>query len=114
MNVHVTSASTTVKPKFGFWYYCDEVDRRLAGKRTCPLPNGWASMSVPLLYETIMARRPAPEVTLHALYYAVRFRGVSALDEPVNIERLSRCDATQREKLNAFIKKLHGANHDGV
>jgi hypothetical protein len=98
----------------GFWHYCAEVDRRLAGKRTCPLPEGWDSMSLPVLYETLMARRQTAWVTLAALIDAVRTRGVAALDEPANIERLSRCDATAREKLNAFIEEEHGANHGSV
>jgi hypothetical protein len=114
MNMHVTSASTGVKPNFGFWYYCDQVDRRLAGKRTCPLPDGWDSMSLPVLYETLMARRPTPWVTVAALIHAVRLRGLAALDEPANVERLTRCDAAAKEKLNAFIEKEHGDNHGCV
>jgi hypothetical protein len=98
----------------GFWKYCAEVDRRLAGKRTCPLPDGWDSMSLPVLYETLMARRARPRVTVLALMHAVRERGLAVLDEPANVERLLRCDETAREKLNAFIKERHGDNHDSI
>jgi hypothetical protein len=81
----------------GFWKYCAEVDRRLAG--TCPLPA---------------RSRATPRVTVLALMHAVRERGVAALDEPANVARLSRCDAAARAKLNAFIttkmEPIHGGS----
>jgi hypothetical protein len=77
----------------GFWKYCAEVDRQNAGKPASPAPS-----------------RGTPRVTVLALMHAVRSRGVAALDEPANIERLLRCDAAAREQLNAFIEqKQHGA-----
>jgi hypothetical protein len=72
----------------GFWKYCAEVDRRLAG--TCPLPA---------------RNRTTPRVTVLALMHAVRLRGVAALDEPANVVRLSRCDVAAKAKLNAFIEQ---------
>jgi hypothetical protein len=116
--VNVAFAAGGVKTFYddniGFWKYCAEVDRRLAGKRTCPLPDGWDNMSLPVLYETLMARRPTPWVTVQILIDAVRLRGVAALDEPANVERLLRCDAAAREELNASIEEKHGDNHGSV
>jgi hypothetical protein len=50
--------------------------------------------------------RPTPEVTIEAIVYAVRERGVSALKEPENLERLSRCDEAARAQINQRIAKL--------
>ena len=37
---------------------------------------------------------------------AVRARGVAALEELANIERLSRCDEAARARINAFIERM--------
>lgn len=48
-----------------------------------------------------MKQRPTPETTIEAIMYCVRERGVNALTETANIERLSRCD-------DAAIAKIKG------
>jgi hypothetical protein len=50
-------------------------------------------------------RRPTPQVTVEAIMYAVRQRGVAALKEPANIERLSRCDAAALAQIDTRLKK---------
>jgi hypothetical protein len=37
-------------------------------------------------------RRPTPQTTVEAIMYCVRERGLAALTEPGNVERLNRCD----------------------
>ena len=50
--------------------------------------------------------RPTPQTTIEAILYCVRERGVSALKEPENLERLSRCDEAARAQINQRIAKL--------
>ena len=50
--------------------------------------------------------RPTPEVVVDALVYCVRQRGLAALQEPANLERLSRCDASSKYQLNYRIERL--------
>jgi hypothetical protein len=52
--------------------------------------------------------RPTPEVTIEAILHCVRKRGLSALKEPANVERLARCDAHAREEINKQIQKIEG------
>jgi hypothetical protein len=47
-----------------------------------------------------------PQTTIEAIMWTVRSRGVAALNEPANIERLSRCDDAARTEINERIAKL--------
>jgi hypothetical protein len=47
-----------------------------------------------------------PQSTIDALVYCVRVRGIAALDEPNNKERLARCDADAREQINGRIETM--------
>jgi hypothetical protein len=51
-------------------------------------------------------QHPTPQVTVEAIMLCVRERGIKALQEPDNIERLSRCDTAARQQINARIEKL--------
>jgi hypothetical protein len=50
--------------------------------------------------------RPTPQVTIEAVLYCVRERGLAVLKEPANLERLSRCDEAARAQINERIAKL--------
>jgi hypothetical protein len=50
--------------------------------------------------------RPTPQVTIEAILYCVRERGVAALKEPANLERLARCDAAAKAQIDKRIGKL--------
>lgn len=50
--------------------------------------------------------RPTPQTTIEAILYCVRGRGLAALSEPANIERLRRCDAAARQQINERIAKM--------
>lgn len=52
--------------------------------------------------------RATPWVTVEAIMLCVRERGIAALDEPANIERLSHCDAAAKAEINRRIAKLKG------
>jgi hypothetical protein len=60
-------------------------------------------------YERSLERRPTPQTTIEAILYCVRTRGVEALNEPENIERLSRCDDAAKTQINQRIAKLVAA-----
>jgi hypothetical protein len=47
--------------------------------------------------------RPTPQSTVAAILYCVRERGIAALNEPVNIERLSRCRAGALAQIDARL-----------
>jgi hypothetical protein len=47
-----------------------------------------------------------PQSTIDAVVYAVRIRGVAALEEPANEERLSRCDEAAMKQINERIEKI--------
>ena len=56
--------------------------------------------------ERMLHNRPTPPVTIEAVLYSVRERGLAALKEPANLERLSRCDEAARAQINERIAKL--------
>ena len=51
------------------------------------------------------ATRTTPRTTIEAILWCVRERGVEALRETANIERLLRCDATARAEINERITR---------
>jgi hypothetical protein len=56
------------------------------------------------------APRPTPQTTVEAVMWTVRERGLKALGEPLNQERLSRCDAAARAQINQRIENLLAAD----
>jgi hypothetical protein len=50
--------------------------------------------------------RPTPQVTVEAIFHAVRERGLAALKEPATRERLARCDAAALEQIDQRISRL--------
>ena len=51
-------------------------------------------------------QRTTPQATVDAILHSVRERGLQALKEPANVERLSRCDEAARAGINRRIEKL--------
>jgi hypothetical protein len=49
---------------------------------------------------------PTPQATIEAIMFAIRARGVAALEEPATMERLSRCDAAALAQIDQRITKL--------
>jgi hypothetical protein len=46
------------------------------------------------------SRHPTPQVTIEAILYCIRMRGLAALKEPANRERLKHCDQSARDEIN--------------
>jgi hypothetical protein len=51
-------------------------------------------------------RYPTPAATIEAILYCVRERGIGALKELKNQERLRQCDEAARAQINRRIAKL--------
>jgi hypothetical protein len=66
----------------------------------------WNAMSIDALYRALNNPGATPQATVEAIMVAVRERGLAALEEPANIERLDRCDRTARAQLNERISRL--------
>jgi hypothetical protein len=56
--------------------------------------------------ERTKERRLTPRSTIDAILYCVRTRGLAALKELANLERLRRCDAMAQAEINERIDKL--------
>jgi hypothetical protein len=79
------------------------------------IPENWDDMMLDELWAHLNdpRRRPTPQTTVEAIVYSVRERGVAALDEPMNVEQLSRCDEAAMAQINQRIAKLNVVeNHD--
>jgi hypothetical protein len=63
------------------------------------LDRAWSEINDP-------KRRPTPQVTIEAILHCVRERGISALREPANVERLKGCDEAARAEIDRRIVKL--------
>jgi hypothetical protein len=55
---------------------------------------------------------PTPKATIEAMMHAVRERGLTALKEPANVERLGRCDAAAKAEIEQRIAKYERINGD--
>jgi hypothetical protein len=74
--------------------------RRLLHGRVS-IERAWAELNDPRNHWT-------PKVTIEAVVYSVRERGLAALKEAANVERLSRCNAAAKaeiEKRIAILRK---------
>jgi hypothetical protein len=84
------------------------VENKAKQRHRNTLPRDWDSMSVEALWDELNdpRRRPTPRTTVEAILIDVRQRGIAALKDLVNIERLSRCDAAAKAQIDARISKL--------
>jgi hypothetical protein len=62
--------------------------------------------TAPRAAQSPAAPRPTPQTTVETVMWTVRERGLKALREPANQERLGRCDAAARAQINQRIEKL--------
>jgi hypothetical protein len=82
-----------------------------AARRRLPpgIPHDWCATSLDALWALLNRPRRTPQTTIEAVTVAVRERGLAALKEPVNVERLSRCDAVAKAEINRRIARLVAA-----
>ena len=60
-------------------------------------------------WDDVRRRRRTPQTTIEAIMCTIRTRGVAALKEPANIERLSRCDGAAKDEINQRTARLIAA-----
>jgi hypothetical protein len=60
----------------------------------------------PHQHRTTQRRGLTPQSTIDAILYCVRERGLVALREPANIDRISRLSSDERARLDARIEKV--------
>jgi hypothetical protein len=72
------------------------------------LPKNWDVLSLDALASALSdpARYATPQSTIEAILFSVHSRGITALEELSNQERLARCDATAREQIDERIEKM--------
>jgi hypothetical protein len=72
------------------------------------LPKNWDTLSLDALWNNLNdpQRYPTPQSTIEAVMYSIRERGLAALKEPANEERLSRCDEPAKKQIDERIKKM--------
>jgi Protein of unknown function (DUF3987) len=56
--------------------------------------------------------RRTPQATIEAVIHSVRERGIAALKEPANIERLMTCDADARANINERVSRFDRGKGD--
>jgi hypothetical protein len=61
------------------------------------LERAWAELN---------SDRPTPKATIDAILFAVRKRGLAALQEPATKARVASCDARARAEINKQIEEL--------
>jgi hypothetical protein len=72
------------------------------------LPKNLDVLSLDALWNALNdpARHATPQSTIEAILFCVRSRGLAALKEPDNQERLSRCDAAAKQQIKAAIARM--------
>jgi hypothetical protein len=70
------------------------------------IPPDWDTMSLEALWALFNRPRRTPQTTIEALMHSVRERGLPALKEPSNIERLTRCDPAAKAEIDQRIGKF--------
>jgi len=85
---------------------CREADERKARGEHPRYQRDWENMSLEQLWHLFNRERPTPQSTVEGIMHCVRERGPKALYEAMNIERLSRCDASALAQIDARIAKL--------
>jgi hypothetical protein len=70
----------------------------------------WNTMSIDALYRALNTSS-TPQTTVEAIMVAVRERGLAALKDAANVERLARCDQAARAQINRRIARL--IEHEG-
>ena len=66
----------------------------------------WNTMSIDALCGALNTRSSTAKATVEAIVVAVRERGLAALKDAANVERLARCDQAARAQINRRIARL--------
>src|SRR6516164_6603495 len=80
-------------------HYSQPHPRSSLGKRN--------EMPIDGLYRELNKPSATPQATVEAIMIAVRERGLAALNDAANVERLARCDQAARAQINQRIARLN-------
>jgi len=69
-------------------------------------PSITATSAFDALCGALNTRSSTAQATVEAIMVAVRERGVAALKDAANVERLARCDQAARAQINQRIARL--------
>jgi len=88
--------------------FCAASRNQEIGQRQLPpvVPPGWDTIPLDALWARLNQARRTPQSTIEAVIVGVRERGLKALDESANLERLSRCDETACAQINNRIARI--------
>jgi hypothetical protein len=95
-----------------FCEQCRRADARLREeRRTGPaesIPQDSDHIPIDALWRAVNhgRQRATPQTIIEAIMYCVCERGLAALTEPANLERLMRCDEAAKEQIDRRIAKL--------
>ena len=72
------------------------------------LPKNWDRMPVDAPWDVLNhpSRFATPQSVIDAIIYSVRSRGLAALKELANEERLSRCDEAAMKQIREHIERM--------
>jgi len=72
------------------------------------LPKNWDVRSLDALWNNLNdpQRHATPQSTIEAILFCVRTRGLAALKEPDNQERLSHCDEAAMKQIRDRIERM--------
>jgi hypothetical protein len=74
--------------------------------RACRIVDARNSRAAKQAIQVRPALRPTPKFVIEAIMVTIRARGVTALDESANVERLSRCDERALAEINRRIAEM--------
>jgi hypothetical protein len=69
-------------------------------------PSITATSAFDALYRAVNKPSATPRATVETIMVAVRERGLAALKDAANVERLARCDQAARAQINRRIARL--------
>jgi len=86
------------------------IDPLMWNGRPARIPHDWNKVALDALWQLFNNQRRTPQSTTEAVILCVRERGLEALEERANIERLSRCDVSARAQINDRIARIAEQN----
>jgi hypothetical protein len=97
----------------------DELVETLASQRKVEHPSITRArrlleddLSLDRLWQELNECHPTSQTVIEAIMHCVRERGPAALEEPANIERLTRCGAAAQAEINQRIAQIKGTTND--
>src|SRR5262249_31964673 len=85
---------------------CTQLSRHYSQPHPRSSAGGRNEGSIDAIYRDLNKPSAIPQTTVEAIMVAVRERGLAALKDAANVERLARCDQATRAQINQRIARL--------